>query len=433
MNAVPVVVKQASPRLSYVLDFLLCDLLGFNDYYFPEPGALLPEGIFYITYGVHQPGALSIPDMGLLWETGIRPRAITETHWQDLPVLFAAGEGYTLPFDILSAIFYLVSRYEEYLPYTPDDHGRYPATESILFQKDLLQRPIIDEWALQLRRLLRKDFGLDIQEPGFRYLPTYDIDIAWSYRHKGFWRSAGKLGRAFLSGHFAEARQQLAVQNGNIPDPYDAFDRIVQLHANRETKPLFFILAALRTTAYDKNIDPRHPAMQGLIRRLNTTGGIGLHPSYYAADPAVFAKEHRILESITGKKIELSRQHYIKLKLPDTYELLPGMDIYDDYSMGYGSHTGFRAGTGHAFSWYDLKREDATGIMVFPFCFMDTTAHYHMHLDTDAAFAQLRKMAQTLRDCSSPLITVFHNFSLGTDPAWKGWYEAYAQFVQDFS
>ena len=37
----------------------------------------------------------------------------------------------------------------------------------------------------------------------FTFLPTYDIDIAWSYKHKGWWRSVGGLMQSLIKGRLA--------------------------------------------------------------------------------------------------------------------------------------------------------------------------------------------------------------------------------------
>ena len=431
MAAIPVIVPRMSPRLQYVLDTLVCDQLDL-DYYIAAQDAVFPPGTFVIAYGVKLPGAFSIPDAGLLWETDVHPLNVAQGTWQDLPTFFAAGENHTLPFDIFSAVFFLLSRYEEYLPYTPDRHGRYPATESILYKTGLLQRPIIDEWTQQLRDMLRNEYQLPVKDPEFRFLPTYDIDIAWSYKHKGRQRTAGSIIKKLLGMKTAEISEQMRVLQEIEPDPYDAYDRIEQLHAGKIPKPKFFVLAAHRTTPFDKNISPKHPAMSSLIRRLMNIGEVGMHPSYYSNDENIFAEEQHFLQiCIQKEELRITRQHYIKLKLPDTYHLLDRMDMYADYSMGYATHPGFRAGTAQSFYWYDLSRNKEGLLEVFPFCFMDTMAHYFLQLDVDKAFSLLREMTQRLKACNSILITVFHNFSLGTDKEWAGWYEAYERFVQE--
>src|SRR5690606_4274839 len=117
------------------------------------------------------------------------------------------------------------------------------------------------------------------------------------------------------------------------------------LHEKAEVMPVYFILAALRTTAYDKNISPTNPAMQSLIRELASEGRVGLHPSYFSTEASVFRQEKNMLEEITGRPISWSRQHYVRMRLPDTYRTLIDRGITDDWSMGYGARLGFRAGT----------------------------------------------------------------------------------------
>jgi hypothetical protein len=192
---------------------------------------------------------------------------------------------------------------------------------------------------------------------------------------------------------------------------------------------LYFVLAAAKTTAFDKNIHPKHPAMMRVIKNLAKEGIIGIHPSYYSHHNDTLSREKTMLEFVSGRSTHISRQHYIKVKLPDTYRLLINNKIIDDYSMGYGSHLGFRAGTGSSFLWFDVEKDIATQLRVHPFCFMDTTAHYEVKLSISEAFERLEAMSKVLEKTGSTLITVFHNFSLGTSSEWKGWRQAYEIFL----
>jgi hypothetical protein len=135
------------------------------------------------------------------------------------------------------------------------------------------------------------------------------------------------------------------------------------------------------------------------------------------------------LSGISKTTIRLSRQHYIRLKIPDTYYHLIANGIEEDFSMGYGSKLGFRAGTGSSFLWYDLMKEQVTSLRVHPFCFMDTTALYDNHMDAGGAFAELATMADALKKANSTLNTIFHNFSLGTAAEWEGWKNGYEKFL----
>jgi len=169
--------------------------------------------------------------------------------------------------------------------------------------------------------------------------------------------------------------------------------------------------------------------MQQLTRQLAGIGTIGLHPSYYSDKGPAFDRERAVLERNAGVQITISRQHYIRFKMPETCRSLIQKGMTDDHSMGYGAHLGFRAGTGASFLWFDLENNVSTRLRLHPFCFMDTTARFEADLSAEAAFDTLHDMTKVLRQCNSTLVTIFHNFSLGTDSGWKGWPEKYRQFI----
>jgi len=427
MAAVVIYCPFTSPRLTYVLDWI------FNEQF--QCGYILTDNAAdktacTLSYGAAISGAILTPDAGLLPQTNIEVQNIKTGTWNGVPVLFYKNESdYSLPFDIFSAIFYLLSRYEEYLPFTPDKHNRYPATESILYKMGCLERPLVDEWLLRLQQLLAQK-NIEITKTAFSYLPTYDIDIAYSYSYKGFTHTIGGYIKDLAKGNMNRVKERTSSLKGE-QDPFDSFDWLFDLHGKYTVRPIYFILSALNTTAFDKNIHPAHPAMKRLIKRLSADGDIGLHPSYYSnRDTELIFSEKKTLVSVAGRPVNISRQHYIKNKIPYTYNLLQAKTILEDYSMGYATHLGFRAGTGRSFPWYNLDKERTTTFKVHPFCFMDTAARFECGLNAETAFQRLDAMKQILQKCDSKLVTVFHNFSLGTDAGWAGWSHAYEQFFE---
>lgn len=433
MSTLTIYAKQESVRLVYLLDWLFGEQLCVNFNVTHDIDDLNNDKPC-LAYGEQVEGILSIPDNGLLWDVGNINKELTinKGAWSNIPTLFATAD-HDIPFDIFSAIFFLLSRYEEYYPYTPDQHGRYPATESILYKEGLLSRPIVDEWVEALKQLLVKHFpSLRFSEKAFFFQPTYDIDIALSYLYKGFVRTTGAYAKDMLKGRFGNVSERLRVVSKKESDPYDSFSWLQYLHRKYQLSAIYFILVAEKVSAYDKNINPDHPYMQALIKDLNKEGTVGIHPSYNAnVDSRLARTEIRKLQGIMGKNVYLSRQHYIRNIIPQAYHALMNNQIFRDYSMGYGSHIGFRAGTSNSFLWYDLSKEQQTQLNIYPFCFMDTTAHYGEQLNVGEAFSKLNDIAQTLKKLNAPMITVFHNFSLGSSKEWEGWHEAYEQFIKE--
>lgn len=427
-----IVVPEITARLSYTFDWIFVQQLGIEYSLCTEIEA--EQNSFFTIHYTNRISLFSIPNAGLLSEKGISSQEVNTGFWNELPTLFASQEsGYALSFDLFSAVFYLICRYEEYLPFTPDRHQRYPATESVLYKNDLLGRPIIDEWLMSFEKILNSN-GIKTRNRSFEYLPTFDIDIAWSYLNKGLKRTVGGYLRDIVKGDFASVIERTAVLSGKRSDPFDSFDFIDTCHQAEVSRPLYFFLLAEKNTAYDKNNLPFSIRMRQLLRKVALKNQVGIHPSYFSAEKAAFlGKEKSDLEKIIEKPITQSRQHYIRLKLPDTYVQLIQNGIDEDYSMGYSTHFGFRAGTSRSFYWYNLQMEQASKLLVTPFCFMDATAHYELKLSAQEAFVQLNFLKDSLQKVNGKLTMIFHNFSLGTDIEWKGWSSAYKKFIQEQS
>lgn len=410
-----------SPRLRFVLEWLFRERLGLS--YKVMPDKTDTSSAYTIGYG-NTVGGINIFAAGLLSETGTKSQRVSLDNWQDLDVLYNSRDNkYTIPFDLFSGIFYLLSRYEEYLDFSPDRHGRFPHTSSIL--NSVLERPVVDEWVDYFRKSLEQHWNISIPGPVFSIEPTYDIDIAWAYRNKGLKRFIGSLVKDLATLRLPRLFERLG------KDPYDAFGWMRALHQRYGIKPKYFILAALEVSAFDKNISLHQRSMRVLVKALSMEGEIGTHPSYYTEGQiGKLRAEKEVLEQVVNRPIMISRQHYIRLRFPETYRQLMAVSVTEDYSMGYSTHIGFRAGTSQSFNWYDLDREKTTGLRIHPFCFMDTTARFDMALSPEQAFNRLHQLSDTLMKIGGKLTTVFHNFSLGTDRGWKDWREQYETLLK---
>jgi hypothetical protein len=421
-----------TPRLRYMVDYL--------SRYFGLPFVLTPDEAAYrnspvackINYSF-QPilnGEIRIHPHALLFESTIHPVKVECFSLRGRPAFFRA-EGST-GFDLLAALFYLVSRYEEYLPHSKDLYGRYAHTGSLAFREGFLSQPLADLWLEDFRTLLReRNPGFGKKAHSFRWLPTYDIDMAWSFRHKGYLRNGGALLRLLLSGRWGQLVNRIGVLRGLRTDPFDAYTWMDRLHEEGGLKPIYFFLVAAKRGQYDKNIAPSNTAFIALLKTLAGRYAIGLHPSWASGDePTLLRAEKRGLEAVISHSITASRQHYIRLTLPATYRQLLATGITSDYSMGYGSINGFRASTAHSFYWYDLAADEATPLLVHPFCFMDANAYYEQGLSDAEALQELQYYRACVEEVGGTCITIWHNSFLGTAPAFSGWKEVYAEFAR---
>ncbi|MDP4263658.1 MAG: polysaccharide deacetylase family protein [Bacteroidota bacterium] len=367
----------------------------------------------------------------LLFEKGIKEQNIECFEINGNKAFFKTGGDY--PFDIFAASFYLLSRYEEYLPHTKDMYGRYAYENSLACKEGFLHLPLVNIWLRDFETLLKQKFpGLTTHRPPLTFLPTYDIDIAWSYKHKGWQRNLGGLFRSLVKGEWSLIKERISVLRGKQKDPFDAFGWMNHLHEQYKVKPYYFFLIPEKRGRYDKNIPPSCKAMQELIRDHVIRYPVGIHPSWKSGDDVLLLKkEIETLSTFTGSSVVSSRQHYVRFNLPDGYRRLIDTGIQFDFSMGYGSINGFRASVASPFYWYDLEKERQTGLMVFSFCQMDANSFYEQKLTAGQTLEEMRRYYNIVKSVNGYFIMLWHNSFLGTDRLYAGWRDIYEQFIRE--
>jgi len=367
----------------------------------------------------------------LLFETGVRPQTIACFEINFHKAFFETRGDF--PFDVLAASFYLLSRYEEYLPHEKDVYGRYAYTNSLAFREHFLSQPLINYWLQSFRKALQFKFPtLVFRQTQFKCVLTYDIDMAWSYLHKGWKRTLGGFVNSIRKGEWARVKDRWLVLQGKRKDPFDCFEWLDAWHLYCRLKPHFFFLTAKRTSRYDKNTSHQKKAFRDLISYYANTSHLGWHPSWQSGDdPALLKEELEWLEVVGDKKIAHSRQHYIRFSLPVTYGQLIQTGIEKDFSMGYGSINGFRASVCSPFYWYDLEKEETTSLMVYPFCFMDANSLFEQKQTPQQTYTELIQYYERVKGCKGVFIPIWHNFILGTDPSYAGWRELFELFMKE--
>ena len=345
---------------------------------------------------------------------------------------FFKTEG-NFPFDVFAASFYLLSRYEEYLPHKKDMYGRYAHENSLAFKERFLDQPLVNLWFKEFKEALKKIFpALIIHHSLFTFLPTYDIDIAWSYKHKGLWRSLGGSIQSLVKGNWKQFKERINVLRGKQKDPFDTYGWLNHLHQQYNLKPYYFFLLAQRVSHYDKNISPRRKALQDLIGDHLIRYPVAIHPSWRSGDePSLLKKEIEILQNITGNKVVSSRQHYIRFNLPETFRRLIDLGIQIDLSKGYGSINGFRASVTSPFYWYDLEREKQIELILFPFCYMDANSFYEQEYTVQQALEEMQHYYKMVKSVDGTFIMIWHHHFFGTDKSYAGWMEVYEQFIKE--
>jgi hypothetical protein len=325
----------------------------------------------------------------------------------------AALTGQTIN-DWLGFCFFILSRMEEYQS-SKDSHGRFSHSNSFLFQKGVLDRPVIEELTLMFIQKINPEFK--VQSNKLEILPTLDIDMTHAVLGRGILRQFLATIKSMIHGTFIE---RLKILLKIIPDPFHNFDYQNKIFAKHNRNAVYFFLIG-DYSKFDKNIHFKNKRFIQTFKQINNHK-IGLHPSYYSSDlPEKIALEKQRLEEIIGKEVSASRQHFLRFKLPETYQTLLKNGIQEEHSMGYSEVVGFRAGTGKPFPWYNLNTESETTLVIKPFIVMDVALQHYMQLSSQEAVNAVKIIKEKLRKTGSTFGFCFHNESLSNKKQWKNW------------
>lgn len=421
----------ASSRFTYIADFILKDLCGFEITYTNSLDEFIASTGAKLSYHeIPLQSEINIIPHTLLFEKGIKTQSISISTWDDIPVLFKNTNS-QIPFDIFAASFFLLSRYEEYLPHIADNYNRFEADSSISFQNNFLHLPVVNLWAVELKKLILAKYpNLKHKENKYQYISTIDIDNAWAYKNKDVMRTGGAFLKAIAKGKFNDIKERALTLVGKMHDPYDTYDYLLATQKKYNLNMIFFFLLG-NYGMNDKNISANNPKFQSLIKHLGDYADIGIHPSFGSnGNEQQVRIEVSRLANITHRTISKSRQHFLKLHLPDTYKHLINCGIQEDYTMGYASKVGFRAGVCSPFAWYDLKDDEKTSLTIYPFCVMDGTLKTYMNLNQEEAIAKCVELINQIKKVNGTCITLWHNETLSNWRDWKDWQYVYEEVVK---
>ena len=338
-----------------------------------------------------------------------------------------------IPYDILTPSFVLLSRYEEFHSKRHDKHGRFPYDRSLAEKYDMVEIPLVDEYAMLLRRWLCLYFPdrFEVVPRTPRIVPTHDIDIL--YRFTGRFQAMKSIfGRDLLINRSLSMVWESikSYRNWKIRpslDPYvEAIDEFLFQEEKRKLSSIFFFKATEKGHP-DATYDVQDPILHEIIRVIMAPGyhQIGLHGSYPSAnDLQCLQKEKQNLSKLCDEEVRISRQHYLRTFFsddPNSLDLWRQVGITDDYTLGFAERCGFRCGTCHLYPLYDVRHDKVTDIIEHPLIVMDGTLSDYMKLSVEEAHTLTQRLKQRCLDVEGDFVILWHNHA--TTREMKPYYE----------
>lgn len=388
-------VPKITPRINYTFRQVCKRILGANINFTTKIETFISYKGIKFSYASQRLGnEVYIQSHGLLEEQGVNDVEITVTEWEGEPYFFKTSLQSDIPFDIFSASFYLMTRYEEYLPHVKNKKGDFPATESLGYQHNFLKKPIIDIWMVKFSEILKEKFDkFDMPGNSIDIQVNIGVEKAFKYRKLGISRSFIGFCSDIFQLKFKNIFIRLKTWFKPHSDPYDVYDDLVKFKSTNNFG-MDFMFQLGNYSLYTKNINFRKRIYKKLIKSMGDYCEIGLMPSFEAInDIEVLKTEIKRFEYIANHELKSVMIKNHSINFPDFYVNLDKTEISKDFSMGYYDHIGFRAGTCTPYLFYDLNLEQASPIELRPYFFnsksiknstleeLKSTIHTHKNLN----------------------------------------------------
>jgi hypothetical protein len=408
------------PERRYVLDVVLGDWLGLDwrlevtersDVRITADGdefVVLPEVLFATAPDAWLTRAC-LPDRPLARVAGV-------------PVIYGApADGRELGVDVLGSCFFMLTRLEERVVDTRDDHGRFPALASVAHGEGFLDVPIVDVYVdLLWDALSRRWPRLERRRRAYRVALTHDVDDPLAV----LGRSRPDLARQLGADLLVRRDPALAARRvgswlagsrgGRRLDPYNTFEFLMDVSERHGLASAFYFMAADgRAGAEDPPYRLDDPWIEALIARIHARGHeVGFHATDTDRERTVGGFERvRAAARRAGVEQETwgGRQHYLRWENPSTWRTWDAAGLDYDATLAYADRIGFRTGTCHEFAVFDLDERRPMRLRERPFQVMDRTLLEYMGLAPDTAHAAVREIADHCRRHDGVLCILWHN------------------------
>ncbi len=422
-----VLLEHPSPRATWAVEHVLGRILGLPVRITTDRSAFASAGGARLSYGAEPvAGALHVPWTGALERPPLGDPPLGEV--RGMPVLFPATGGH----DLFAAVLFLLALVDEQRCTARDAHGRVPSSQLFTVRSGLHQRPWVDLWALDLAERLRAHApGIAIARRTYHHQLTVDVDNVLRYAGRPWHRAMGASVRDLAALRPRGAMQRWSVRMGGAPDPYiRAFERL-QRHTEGGAAPVLFLL--LRGDGpHDHAVPPgQWPHQLAPTLRGDTGIRIGWHPSYATStDEDRFLSELALFDREVRPRTRISRQHFLRWRLPHTLRRLSEAGFEEEHSLGFPDRHGFRAATCTPYPWYDVERETATRLMLWPFAAMDSALVERMGMDAPAVERTMNALSDEVRAVGGTFVSVWHDRYLSGHGPFAPWPAVFERVMQ---
>ncbi len=340
--------------------------------------------------------------------------------------------------DYVASAYLCLSGHEEIVRPHLDEHQRHNGRSSFLFRGGVLERPLVEDYAAQFVEAFAR-LGLVIPPRpawpnGSRMALCLTCDVDQPTRNT--WKSVAKAALhrfPLFEDSGAQPSPMSYIPKKDMLDPYLELERFSRRGGIPDSAWTFFFLSGKRS-----KLDPydlkEHLDLPYLARSLDEKGNeIALHAPYDCwRDPLSYVQAMDDFESATGGIRPVGvRQHYLRFRVPLTWNAQAGAKLQYDASAGFACCEGFRFGTALPFRAFDEDSKKTLDLWVIPLTVMDVTLRAYRKYTPQVAGERMRKLAKETERVGGVVTFLWHNSAIG--PGWENWEETFDTFLQSLA
>jgi peptidoglycan/xylan/chitin deacetylase (PgdA/CDA1 family) len=307
----------------------------------------------------------------------------------------------------------LFTKREEYAPEQLDNYDRF--TYAFSRYKNILE-PKVSKF------LVENGLNLKVEYPEnkkFAVCLTHDVDEIYPPLSHTLLSSLHYMKNLDFNG----LKDQLFWKiKGKEYSPYWNFKEIMNFEEKYGAKSSFYFLAT------DKDIRRFRYNIEDLENELGSIVDngweVGLHGGYYAYDNLEeMNKEKKRLEKVLGNEVFGYRNHYLRFKVPDTWELLAKAGFKYDTTFGYDNVVGFRNGMCHLFKPFNLNSDKEIDILEIPLIIMDGALFGYSN-SFEEAWETAKRLIDTVEKYNGVITLLWHSndFNCAFKDSWVKFY-----------
>jgi len=335
--------------------------------------------------------------------------------------------------DIIASIFFMITRYEEVILDKRDKYDRFLATDSLAYKGNFLSRPIVDEyinllssWISSLKvNIKRKKHW---QNRKFAACLTHDVDAVRKYNWYPPWRKILSLliKHRDIRKTLVNIKDYIKAKIGR--DPYDTFKYIIDLEERHGFKSSFYFLKEKDVERTQEHFLRNHNFISIIHYIKKRHFETGLHSNLNSYNNfKIIERAKQRLEKILKEGISGCRQHFLRFKVPDTWQIQEKVGFLYDTSLAFADHIGFRCGTCFPFQPFDIIKNRKLDIWELPLIVMDRTLQSpdYQGLSPEEAKQEIIKFINITKNIGGVFTILWHNSSFDEVEGWLGWRKVY--------